>query len=104
MYSAGHRPPVRRAGVTLIELLAAVSIIAVLVSLTFGMFTYAERANKHYDVQVAKASPQHRQASYRVPRHGATPMQIPNQYTVTFKPSVTNPAAEAARIAAAVPA
>src|SRR4051812_40276891 len=100
MYSPGRAPTARRTGVTLTELLVAVSIIAVLLSLTFGLFTFAERTTKRYQTEVAKVSTSHRQAAYKVPRSMPLIKQVPNQYTVKFSAAVTNPRAEALRMEA----
>jgi prepilin-type N-terminal cleavage/methylation domain-containing protein len=92
----------RRAGVTLIELLVVLSIIVVLVGLTFTMFSVAERAIDRIESQVASANP--RLTKTHPPLRSATPKTIPNQYIVTFNRSVTNPQAEATRLSGAVPA
>jgi prepilin-type N-terminal cleavage/methylation domain-containing protein len=92
----------RRAGVTLIELLVVVSIIVVLVGLTFTMFSIAEQAVDRIEAQVASANP--KASKTHPPSRPLTPRTIPNQYVVTFNRSVTNPKAEAARLAQAVPA
>src|SRR5260370_19093760 len=92
----------RRAGVTLTELLVVISIIVVLVGLTFTLFDAANQATERIQEQVASAQTHGRRQGPRVP-----PTQvkwIPNQYLVTFKGSVTNPQAEADRLATSVPA
>jgi subtilisin family serine protease len=92
----------RRAGVTLTELLVVISVIVVLVGLTFTMFEAAQRATDRIHEQVASANPHFKKRAPRVP-----PTQtrwIPNQYLVTFKGTVTNPQKEADRLATSVPA
>jgi subtilisin family serine protease len=87
----------------LTELLVAVCVVGILVGLTFAMFASAHRFADRLEGQVAQVSPKH--AKKRAPRRPATtPQWIPNQYVVRFNASVTNPQAEATRLAGAVPA
>src|SRR5438309_1597727 len=97
-----HRRP-RRAGVTLTELLVAVSIVGILAGLTFTAFSVAQHAVDKLEGDVAKASPQH--AKKKRPNH--TPRLakwVANQYLVTFRKSVADPQAEANRLAQTLPA
>src|SRR5262249_22607413 len=93
----------RRAGVTLTELMVAIAIIAVLAGLTFAFLAVGQRAAERFEAQAsasgvmsAKSTPP------RIPPAGS--QKVPNRYIVTFKPSVTDPHAEAARLAKTVPA
>lgn len=93
----------RRAGVTLTELLVAISVIVVLVGLTFTMFTAAERAIDSLETQIAMAGPEY--SKKRSPRRPPKlPDLVPNQYIVTFKRTVGDPKAEANRLGQSVPA
>jgi subtilisin len=94
----------RRAGVTLIELMIALSTIAVLLGLTFILFQHAERSNSNVEAKVVRFSPELRKAKYRMQRDFDMNKKVPDQYIVNFKPSVRHPHTEAARIAKSVPA
>jgi prepilin-type N-terminal cleavage/methylation domain-containing protein len=97
-----HRRP-RRAGVTLTELLVAVSIVGILVGLTFTAFSVAQHAVDRLEGDVAKASPQ--QAKKKRARVATQrPRWVANQYLVTFRKSVANPQAKANRLAQTLPA
>jgi prepilin-type N-terminal cleavage/methylation domain-containing protein len=91
----------RRAGVTLIELLVVISIIVVLVGLTFTLFSAGERAADRIEAQVASVN---HQARKKHPPNRFVAKTLPNQYLVTFNRTVTDPQAEATRLGQAVPA
>jgi subtilisin family serine protease len=93
----------RRAGVTLTELLVSVAVIVTLAALTLIVFSSAQRFADKLEGQVAQVSAAHaKKHPPLLPPVG--PQPVPNQYVVTFKPSVTNPQAEAKRLSGAVPA
>jgi prepilin-type N-terminal cleavage/methylation domain-containing protein len=93
----------RRGGVTLVELLVAISVIALLAGLTFICFHVGHRAADNVTNQVSAVNPKAaRQLRSSVPMKPST--IIPNQYVVAFDNSVTNPQAAATQLAKTVPA
>ena len=93
----------RRAGVTLAEMVVAIAIVATLAGLTMVMFVAAQRTADNMDNMVAQVNA--KLAKARAPRRPPVgPQPVPNQYLLTFNNSVTNPQAEATRLAGAVPA
>ncbi len=99
----GRKGCVQRGGVTLVELMVAVSIIVLLTGLSYFCLVAGHRAAEGVTNRVGAANP--KAASKR---RSAVPMQpslpIPNQYLVVFKPSVTQPQAAANQLAKSVPA
>ena len=97
----------RRPGVTLIELLVTVAVISVLAALTYYFFSAARRTADNIEAQVADAKKHLAKANGPVKKK-ATPTPrttrpgfVPDEYIITFQDSVTEPATEAERIAAA---
>jgi subtilisin family serine protease len=84
-------------------LVVTVCIISVLVGLTAVFFAYAQDAADKLQKQLVSISPKEARPHppRRNPKHSH---KVPNQYLVTFNNTVTDPAAEANRLAQTVPA
>lgn len=97
--------PMRRGGVTLVELVVAVGIVALLSSLTLLLLTVGHRAAENVTNQVAAVNPKAATPKRRPNNMALKPsLPVANQYLVVFNKSVTNPQAEANRLAQTVPA
>jgi hypothetical protein len=90
----------------LTELIVVVSIIALLIGLTCVYLKTGEDAATRLENQMVAANPQLHKFKRKtgVNRPPAGSLAIPNQYIVTFAPTVTNPQALAAQLAQTVPA
>jgi subtilisin family serine protease len=74
------------------ETVIAVAFIAVLVGLTFVfVLPFAQRAADHAEGQAAIANPALRKAKRPVNKAAIAMQKVPNQYVVTFRPSVSVP-------------
>src|SRR5437764_1909383 len=94
----GRCPP-RRAGVTLIELLVSVSIVAILAGLTYFLVGIGERASDQLTTKLSAVAPHMiSRPSTPVNRHMGKAKPVPNQYLVTFNASVTNAHAAAVQL------
>ncbi|MCI0381413.1 MAG: S8 family serine peptidase [Gemmataceae bacterium] len=89
----------RRHGFTLIELLVVIAIIGILAGLSFFMFTYAEKRVSKVQSQVEGAHLRFKKFEEEGLKKKLRPRYLDDRFIVLFKPSVKDPAAEAARLA-----
>ncbi|MCI0640597.1 MAG: S8 family serine peptidase [Gemmataceae bacterium] len=88
-----------RRGFTLIEILVVVAIIGILVGLNFFMFSYAEERVSKVQAQVESAHARMKKFENEGFKKKLRPKYIADEFIITFKSNVRDPAAEAARLA-----